>query len=175
MKQAKKFKEYEGARGMGFFDIHDEANTEFPNWNYGTAFAYLWRRFGPPEMGCDPYKNLVTYYLTTKIIGLYLTCTPYLNSAGLSFGFCFSKTIYNKLNTDFGKPKDQWSVYTKEILAALCEAMKELKKPTNIRDWYINIEGHVKDKDIKNPVVYSCRAGYGIRPEYFKRFKDDKK
>lgn len=172
MKQAKQLKGFTGGRGMGFFDIGDEARKEFPNWNYGEAFAYLWRRFGPPEIGWDGYKQLVNYYLTTKMKGLYLTCSPYLDDAAISFGFMFDEnTIGAKIAADISKPKEEWSDYTKIVHSTLCDAMRELKRPTNVRDWFINIEGHVKDEDIHYPVNYSIRTGFGIEPDYFHRFE----
>lgn len=50
-------------------------------------FAYLFRRFGYPNIGWDDYKNLVCYALTTPMPGLYLTVTPYLgNTTSIHFG-----------------------------------------------------------------------------------------
>jgi hypothetical protein len=39
------------------------------------AFAYLYRRFGPPAGGCDPVKELARYYLDTPDPGVVLTLT----------------------------------------------------------------------------------------------------
>ena len=41
-----------------------------------TAFAYLWRRFGPPWLGSDEHKDLAAYYLTTEDPEVYLSVTP---------------------------------------------------------------------------------------------------
>lgn len=71
--------------------------------------AYMIRRFGPPLCGCDDYKNLCEWSLTTPMPGVWLSVTPYLGdtgeitgkgtiyeSGGLSFGYRFAKGIDEK-------------------------------------------------------------------------------
>ncbi len=40
------------------------------------AFAYLYRRFGPPIHGCDPRKDLASYALTTSDPDVFLLVHP---------------------------------------------------------------------------------------------------
>lgn len=51
------------------------------------AFAYLWRRFGPPFMGTDPHKRLVCYYLTTSDPDIFLGID--VSASGLSYSTCY--------------------------------------------------------------------------------------
>lgn len=171
MKQAPFIKGMQCFGGMGslYFRKEDIQNI-LPNYDYGHAFSYLWRRFGPSEWGSDPYKDLVGYILTTKTKGLFLTCRCYLTSH-IAFGIGLSIEIHEKVAEDLSKKREDWSEFTKEIYNALLDAIRELKRPTNVRDWFINIEGRVADKDIKKPVSYSKRAGYGITNDYYKKFK----
>lgn len=43
----------------------------------GSLFAYLWRRFGPPNRPNDPYKELASYLLTTPHPSMWLSISPY--------------------------------------------------------------------------------------------------
>lgn len=160
-----------GGAGFMFFEKSD-LTPIIPNYDYGHAFAYLWRRFGPPVVGCDPYKDLTTYHLTTEIEGVYLSCNCYLCSH-IAFGFGFSRKVWEEIVAEISKPRKEWSDRTLEIFEALLGAIKELKRPTNVRDWFINIEGQVKDCDIENPVEYSSKAGYGISDDYYEQFKEE--
>jgi len=151
--------------GMGFVTFDkEELSAIIPDYDYGHAFAYLWRRFGPPIDGCDPYKDLTCYCLTTAMDGVYLMCRCYL-SAHIAFGIGLSDEIITRMNTPVDgrahctREKKDWPQYMQEIWAALLDAVRELKRPINVRDWYINIEGRVKTDDIVNPVEYSPKAG----------------
>lgn len=46
--------------------------------NYGSLFAYCFRRFGYPNMGWDDYKDLVRYLLTTPSADLVLQILPWV-------------------------------------------------------------------------------------------------
>lgn len=69
--------------------------------NGANLFAYLFRRFGYPNVGWDDYKNLVCYALTTPMPGLYLTVTPYLGGSqgmsGLHFGCLMNEAIAKRM------------------------------------------------------------------------------
>ena len=69
-----------------------------------------------------------------------------------------------------GKGKDIRSPRKNRIERALKQAMEELKRPTNVRDWLINIQGDVEGYP-SNCVEPSKLAGYGITRDYFDKFK----
>lgn len=65
--------------------------------------CYMIRRFGWPNLGSDPYKNLFSWALTTPFPGLYLTVTPYLGGSNLHFGACFDKAAQREIYHDPGR------------------------------------------------------------------------
>lgn len=169
-------KSYHGATG-GIIWTPDIADEVFETWDYGHAFAYLYRRFGPSQSGCDPHKTLSCYLLTTGMRGVLLSVRP-ATSAGTSFGYLLSGLVHNKLNLEDihakwrkWKGKDSRTSRADRIKLALKRAMEELKRPTNVRDWMINIQGECDDFSPRS-VEPSKLAGYGITPDYFDKFKD---
>lgn len=66
--------------------------------------AYMIRRFGWPNTGSDPDKNLCSWMLTTPIPGLYLGVTPYLgDGSNLHFSVYFNRAIDLRLRSDPGR------------------------------------------------------------------------
>lgn len=172
MEQAKWEKGMQIFGGMGsLYFKKEDLQKILPNYDYGHAFAYLWRRFGPPIFGCDSYKELAQYILTTKKKGVWLTCSP-KPSSWVSFGMGLSSEVYQEIAKDLSGRRENWNELIEEVYERLLWAIEELKRPTNVRDWCINIEGQVKDADRKEePLEYSSKAGFGIIDEYFDRFK----
>ena len=80
--------------------------------------CYMLRRFGWPNGGSDPYKNLCSWNLTTPMPGLFLCVTPYLGHGGtakeieedikcgvanLHFAVRFTKAVERKIMDDPGR------------------------------------------------------------------------
>ena len=188
MKQAESLKGYRGAM-MGIFDPGIYAKKvfgeQYDNSFYGTACAYLLRRFGPSEWGCDPYKELTHYILTTEMDEVMLTVRPGC-SVSTSFGYYVSSEIYEKsmkalMESGQISRKEQKEIMEPidcpirgPVVKALHDAIDELKKPINVRDWFFNIVGRVKDGDSTEEIVdYSSVAGYGITKDYFNKFNNE--
>lgn len=57
----------------------------------GSLFAYLFHRFGHPNKGSDPDKNLVSYLLTTTSTDMLLRITPF-DGGDVSISFEFMTT-----------------------------------------------------------------------------------
>jgi hypothetical protein len=168
---------YRGAMG-GVIWTPEIADEVFKTWDYGHAFAYLFRRFGPAHRGCDPHKDLSSYWLTTRMKGVLLYVRP-AHSVGTSFGYRLTMQINRKLYLEHthsmwmeGKGKDVRQPRKSRIERALKQAMEELKRPTNVRDWLINIQGDVEGYP-SNCVEPSNLAGYGITRDYFVKFSKD--
>lgn len=182
MKQAKKIKGFSGAMRGTFAPGRDaEAilGEKYDKSFYGTACAYLLRRFGPAHYGCDPYKELTHYMLTTKMEGVLLTVRPG-SSVSTSFGYYLNNEIYEAtLEADYkDRQPNRWETVKNcpvraPVAEALREAIKELKRPVNVRDWFFNIIRRIPDDELANMEVveYSDLAGYGVIPEYYSRFK----
>jgi hypothetical protein len=89
-----------GARGGPWCDGHRLASAVYGPLaeNSGfTAFAYLWRRFGPPWHGSDDYKDLGGYILSTPHPEVFLDIG--LSGAGLeySIGYLIPQTFEARL------------------------------------------------------------------------------
>lgn len=61
------------------------------------AFAYLWRRFGPPWWGSDPHKELVGYILGTPHPDVLLTVRPSGSGLCLCMGYLLTKALEREL------------------------------------------------------------------------------
>lgn len=70
---------WRGFRADGDLDVSELAEQVLgPTMHGGECFAYLFRRFGYPNIGWDDYKDLVQYLLSTPMTGLGLIVRPYL-------------------------------------------------------------------------------------------------
>ena len=102
----------ERAFGAGADDIMDGHELAIEAWkervlapNSGLlAFAYLWRRFGPPWHGSDPHKDLCGYILTTSEPDVFLTIHP--KGAGLAYGVGY--LAYEAVRKEHGRPRMEW-------------------------------------------------------------------
>ena len=81
--------------GAGLFprDIQPIYGATLPPNSGLTAFAYLWRRFGPPWSGCDDHKDLVGYILGTPHPAIWLHL--HLSGAGLDYsvGYVITQAV----------------------------------------------------------------------------------
>lgn len=87
--------------GSGLFDPKKEAE-KLGEWNYGTLFTYLYRRFGPPLQECDIYKKVAQYILTTDMQGVFLLVYPC--PSGFSFGYGLSTRMDKACHKEDYKP-----------------------------------------------------------------------
>lgn len=77
--------------------------------DYGSLFAYLFRRFGYPNSGWDGYKHLARYILTTPHPDLFLSVTPSAsNRATLSLRFLMPREEWEALDADRRRDLDAW-------------------------------------------------------------------
>lgn len=77
----------------GIFDPGKLALEEIGGVNWGELHAYMTRRFGPPNIGSDPYKEIARWVVTTPMDGLHLSITISPNSADLLFGYIMDRDI----------------------------------------------------------------------------------
>jgi hypothetical protein len=111
MKQVVEFKcKTRGAGGDDIVEGHDLAievwgEEACSDRNGGAkAFAYLWRRFGPPWHGSDNYKDLVAYYLTTPDPDVFLWLHP--NGSGLKYAVGYIANV--KIRDEMDAPIIKW-------------------------------------------------------------------
>jgi len=143
MKQIESLAGYTGAKGDSYFWMDELAKEVFGD-NAKTcegliAFAYLYRRFGPPTHGCDDHKEIAAYYLTTDIEGLVLFFTCSASPIKLCFGYMRNSGVLYKLPPRGSEDPNPFQL---ECRKALMDAMRELLEPVWVRDLPINILGH---------------------------------
>lgn len=132
----------------GVFDLSNLQTKYFPDVSGGSMFAYLYRRFGPPLAGCDEYKTLAQYVLTTDHPEIYLTVTIF--AVDFCFGYGLSRAIEQRLFEEERRlPEAEVAKAERAILEA---AILELRRPTYVRDEYFNPGGACPPGD--DPVEY---------------------
>lgn len=96
-----------------------------------SAFAYLWRRFGPPCRGSDPDKQLVRYILGTPHKQVWLTINLGACSLQLSIGYFAEKVLLDRLYAPLWKwqsRKLKWLKKHKGITSSYVELDSETRK-----------------------------------------------
>ena len=98
---------------------------------YGAATAYLLRRFGYPERGWDPYKELISWTLTTPDPEIRLRITPYVGDE-LSIAIRPLLSVGRKRSLDLweGALRAAWEGRFETHLAGLPR-----------RPWFSEVEG----------------------------------
>jgi len=123
-----------------------------------THMAYLYRRFGPPLWGSDPYKEIASYILTTARDGLWLECRCKAGQLRLGFGVAYSPQLAA------GFPDrhrfDAENDLVRQCRVDLVNALRELLRPVEVRDISINLLGQC-DEDPGNTAKPSRYAGFG--------------
>ena len=151
----------------GIADPGGYAEEIFPNGDFASLFVYMYRRFGIPEVGSDPYKEIACWYIKTPDPAVALMVSPRPSGLRYSFGYLVDTTVYSYHS------HDDIEVIKKVIEPVLTQAMKNLLIPTNVRDTFINAVGKVSD-DVKKTCSYFKWAGYGVTSDYYKKFKKEK-
>ena len=151
----------------GIADPGKYADEILPNGNYSSLFVYMYRRFGIPENGSDPYKEIACWYLTTPDPAVALMVSPRPSGLRYSFGYWVNTNVYDYHS------HDEFEAIRAVIEPSLKQAMKDLLTPTNVRDTFINAVGRVKDDDVgRTTCGYFKWAGYGVTSDYYKKFND---
>lgn len=66
--------------------------------SFGRLFAYCFRRFGFPNCGSDPYKEIASYTLVTPMKGVFLTVSiKATTSTSLMFGYMMPRSLDHEL------------------------------------------------------------------------------
>lgn len=108
----------EGVTGAAGDDLVDGYGLALEAWGPGadqdnsslTAFAYLWRRFGPPWLGSDDHKDLARWVLTTADPEVWLVMSP--GSCGICYGAAYLST--RAIQDECARPFVEWESAFKE-------------------------------------------------------------
>lgn len=140
--------------GAGLLMRDEFVSPDALRMEYGPLFAYLFRRFGPPEEGSDPHKEIACWYLTTPDPDVILWVSPRPSGAKYSFGYGVNGKHVDTVREELSGKR--------AVITALQATMEDLLVPTNVRDVFINAIGNVPDAEIKHPVEPFIYAGIGI-------------
>jgi len=153
----------------GIADPGECADDILTDGDYASLFVYMYRRFGIPMSGSDPYKEIACWYLTTPDPAVALIVSPRPSGLRYSFGYFIDTNVYG-----FNSHDDIEAIRLK-IEPSLKQAMEDLLIPTNVRDAYINAIGRIlDDMRVKETCDYFKWAGYGVTYDYYKKFEEGK-
>lgn len=143
-----------GARGTDIFEGHGLAEdvwelpalrdfAEYKKYkNTGLiAFSYLWRRFGPSPFGCDSYKDLVRYIISTPNPEVFLT----LGLSGSNISLCVGYAATEQLVQEARKPRNDWWQIK---FPSWCREVKGIAEEKDI--WEVSFRGELIKEAIKD-------------------------
>lgn len=118
-------------------------NTPLKSAEWATLFAYMHRRFGPPNVGGDNSKDLsARWLLTSPEPNLFLVVGPSLSGSWFSFAPYFLMNEGASLrNLEISKERRA------EIDTAYRDVLLDLLRPVCVRDHNINALGELDDDD----------------------------
>jgi hypothetical protein len=170
MQQAKKLEGYSGDAGW-FCGMSLDAQIvkRFGVLDPGLTLMYLIRRFGFPLHGCDEYKEIAQWKLTTAHEGIILIVSPKPNR--VHFGYSAYKSLRGSLysSDDTEKLKAQ-ELFLQHLLDAATDL---INKPISVRDTWFNpiatgdhlLDGHIPkndDDDFINVAERHVLSGHGL-------------
>lgn len=120
------------------------ASTPLHGVSWSALFAYMHRRFGPPHLGGDPYKDLsAKWLLTTPDPDTFMAVMPHV----LGAMHCFR--LYRRTEDPKVRVADQLSPAPtpRSLAPAYRGALLDLLRPVEVRDSHINALGVVEDDD----------------------------
>lgn len=129
-------------------------STPLKKCQWATLFAYMHRRFGPPHMGGDDYKDLsASWMLTTPDPDVFVRVNPSLSGPG------FSLTPYLLMPrhaterahraSELDLPADRVAAIRKAYRVTLLD----LLRPVCVRDHHINALGQLGDSALDQALV----------------------
>lgn len=120
-------------------------STPLKEVNWATLFAYMHRRFGPPHMGGDVYKDLSAgWMLTTKDALVFVKVSPSLSGSGFSFTPYHQQSPKDSRSCDFELPASR----IEEVKTAYRVTLLDLLRPVGVRDHLMNAMGELGDSEL---------------------------
>lgn len=131
-------------------------STPLKDVDWSTLFAYLHRRFGPPHMGGDDYKDLSAgWMLTTPDDRVFVLVSPSLSGPGFSFSPYYLKSQEESpALRSLVLPSERIEV----VKAAFRSTLLDLLRPVGVRDHLINAMGELGDSE-SDQALQDCEEG----------------
>ncbi len=129
-------------------------NTPLKKCQWATLFAYMHRRFGPPHIGGDDYKDLsASWMLTTPDCEVFVRVNPSLTGPGFSFSPYLvmprDATKQAHRASELKLPADRVAAIRKAYRATLLD----LLRPVCVRDHHINALGELGDSALDQALL----------------------
>ena len=139
------------------FDVWGAEAVEARGSTHG-AFAYLWRRFGPPFQGSDRGKDLVRYVLTTPDPEVFLV----LHLGGSQLCYAVAYLARDTIREELNRPFREWETRHREWFAREhAEVIAQGQKQA--MDAYLKLrrdDAHMDAMEkVLGPYPGRCRAG----------------
>ena len=130
-------------------------STPLNSCDWATLFAYMHRRFGPPHIGGDDYKDLSgKWVLSTPDPAVFLLVNPSLSGPGFSFTPCITHTesAAKRIHraSDLGLSADRVA----EVKDAYKAGLLDLLRPVSVRNNHINALGEVLDSPLDEALLH---------------------
>lgn len=122
------------------------ASTPLKDVNWATLFAYMHRRFGPPHVGGDDYKDLSAgWMLTSPDSGVFVGVSPSLSGPGFSLKpYILADSGRGQWRPELVLPEARIG----EIKQAYRHALLDLLRPVCVRDQVINALGELGETEL---------------------------
>ncbi len=120
--------------------------------DWATLFAYMHRRFGPPHVAGDDYKDLTAgWMLSTPDASVFVSVTPSLSGPGFSF-----TPRYPAYKDDCGQTDQVPSQARIHLVRQAYRAtLLDLQRPVCVRDSWINATGMLGESK-RDQALLSC-------------------
>jgi hypothetical protein len=82
---------------LGTFDPGTMAEEELGEIEWGTLMGYMTRRFGPSNIGSDPYKDICSWLVTTPMEGVALSVRITPGATRFLFGYMLDRDLDEEL------------------------------------------------------------------------------
>lgn len=158
-------------------------STPLKTCEWATVFAYMYRRFGPPHVRGDDYKEFsASWLLTSPSPDVYLSVRPSL----VGLWDCFTPIL--RIEIEAAVPRRREDITREcldEITSAYRAALLDLLRPVCVRDNSINVLGKLGEDPLSNALLsyntegdadegdrgfmvkYHSSSGFSMPPGFF--------
>lgn len=120
-------------------------STPLKKVNWANLFAYMHRRFGPPHVGGDDYKDLSAgWILTTPDSKVFVGVSPNLSGPGFSLTPYYQSSKEDNFRQELNLPLGR----IEEVKIAYRATLLDLLRPVCVRDHLINAMGELGDSKL---------------------------
>lgn len=146
-------------------EICNEIDPPLNNLDAGSAFMYLYRRFGFPNIGSDDHKHVCAYVIPCEVKNTVIILYIHGGSCGISW--TGTEEPYRHYHDDERdtRQSSQKTEFMEQCHEAVRKVLNDLLRPVYVRDTPIWIFG--KEGPDLPAAEHSKTAGYGLPADLF--------